>query len=215
MYRSKHFDECRIPVLHDAIAEIVLGTLITFSKVGLQATHLPFFIDREAGDYGVLYGHMARANPHWLELALSNEVLVTFLGPEAYITPSWYETKEPTGRVVPTWNYVSVQARGAVEIFEDTTMLRNIVERLTTQQEAGRDKPWHVDDAPPEYISAQLGGIIGLKIPVTELYGKWKMSQNRPLEDRVSVVNALHSSSCESNRAVAGVMADVMKNSSR
>jgi transcriptional regulator len=117
--------------------------------------------------------------------------LAIFQGPEAYITPSWYETKRETGKVVPTWNYVAIHAYGTVEFFDDRERLRDVVTRLTERQEGPRATPWAVTDAPVDFIDVMLKGIVGFAIPVSRLEGKWKMSQNRPAADRSGVIDGL------------------------
>ena len=114
-----------------------------------------------------------------------------FLGPDAYVTPSWYATKQQTGKVVPTWNYIAIHARGRVTFFEDEERLLAIVTKLTEAREAARPQPWAVSDAPAEFIRAHLKGIVGFELPIAKLEGKWKMSQNRPAEDRDGVVQGL------------------------
>ena len=134
---------------------------------------------------------MARGNPQWRELAAVKECLVVFQGPQQYITPSWYPTKQEHGKVVPTWNYVTVHAWGAPQVIEDLGWLRRQIEDLTNQNEGVLPKPWKVDDAPAQYLASQMKGIIGIEIPITRIEGKWKVSQNRPEVDRVGVVAGL------------------------
>lgn len=191
MYVPLAFAENRLPVLHDAIRATGLASLVTYGVSGLLATPLPLMLDAEAGPNGTLYGHLARANPQWRNADPAAEVLALFNGPNAYITPSWYETKRETGKVVPTWNYVTVHAYGPVTWFEDAAGLLDIVTRLTVQHESPRPAPWAVDDAPAPFIASQLKGIVGFAMPITRLQGKWKMSQNRPAMDRAAVVEGL------------------------
>jgi transcriptional regulator len=132
----------------------------------------------------VLYGHLSRANPQW-KLPPLGEAMATFMGPDAYVTPSWYATKRETQKVVPTWNYIAVHAYGPVEFFEDADRLLEVVTRLTNLHEQSRAKPWAVSDAPETFIKAQLRGIVGMRLPISRIEGKWKMSQNRSAEDRV------------------------------
>jgi transcriptional regulator len=150
----------------------------------------------------VLYGHLAKANSQW-RLAPVGEALALFSGPDAYVTPSWYATKQETGKVVPTWNYVAVHAYGPVEFFEDHARLHEVVSRLTSIHESERAQPWAVTDAPHEFIMSQLNGIVGIRLPITRLEGKRKMSQNRSAEDRLGVVQGLAESSRPSDRVVA------------
>ena len=171
MYLPKHFEEARVEVLHDLIRAFPLGTLVTLTAGGLDANHIPFEVDPEPSPFGTLRGHVARANPVWRGISAGAEALVIFQGPDTYISPSWYETKAETGKVVPTWNYVVVHAHGVPRFIDDRAWLRAFVTRLTERHEAGRQTPWKVTDAPAEYIDAQLGAIIGLEIPIARLVG--------------------------------------------
>jgi transcriptional regulator len=189
VYVPSHFSESRIDVLHDAIRGAGIATLVTLTKDGLIASHVPLLLDPEPAPYGTLIGHLARPNPQ--ARGAIGEALVIFQGPDAYITPSWYATKRETGKVVPTWNYVAIHAAGPIEFFNDPDRLLDVVTRLTQKQEAQRAAPWAVSDAPADYVQGMLRGIVGFAILLTRLEGKWKMSQNRPAEDRVGVVAGL------------------------
>ena len=145
---------------------------------------------------------MARANPQW-SLPPLGEAMVIYAGPDAYVTPSWYAAKREHGKVVPTWNYVAVHAYGPAEFYEDEDRLRDVVTRVTDLHEAGRAEPWKVSDAPEAYVRAQLRGIVGVRIPLTRIEGKCKMSQNRPEADRAGVAAGLAASEREGDRAVA------------
>src|SRR3954468_24333339 len=167
-----------------------LASLVTATSAGPVATPLPLFLDESEGEHGVLYGHVAKANPQW-KLPPIGDALAIFSGPDAYVTPSWYATKQETGKVVPTWNYVAVHAYGPVEFFEDPERLLDVVTRLTKLHEGPRADPWSVGDAPPDFVAAQLRGIVGLRMPITRIEGKRKMSQNRPEADRRGVAAGL------------------------
>jgi transcriptional regulator len=131
------------------------------------------------GPYGVIECHLARANPHWKDLAEGNEALMIFQGPEGYITANWYPSKTLHGKVVPTWNYAVVHAYGRPEVMKDKDWLHRHVSELTAQQERNEAEPWTLSDAPASYIDAMLRGIVGFRFAITRLEGKWKMSQNR------------------------------------
>jgi transcriptional regulator len=191
MYVPPAFAESRIEVLRGLIQAHPLGTLVTLGADGLTANHLPFEHDPHPAPFGTLRGHVARANPVWRDVSAEVEALAIFQGPQAYITPSWYPTKQETGKVVPTFNYVVVHAHGPLTVIEDATWLRALLERLTDRHEAGRPAPWKVADAPEEFIAGLLHAIVGLELPVTRLVGKWKVSQNRPAADRDGVVRGL------------------------
>ncbi|ACA20852.1 FMN-binding negative transcriptional regulator [Methylobacterium sp. 4-46] len=188
MYQPPHFREDRLGVQHDLIRAHPLGLLVTAGPGGLMANPIPFLIDGQASERGTLRAHLARANPQWRDLGAVAECLVVFQGPQDYVTPSWYETKRETGKVVPTWNYATVHAWGAPRVIEEAGWLRRQIEDLTRLREAGRPAPWAVGDAPEPFIAAQIRGIVGIEIPITRIEGKWKMSQNRPEADRAGVL---------------------------
>ncbi len=202
MYTPPAFREDDPSTLRQIIREARLSTLVTATLEGLQATPLPLFLDETEGEHGVLYGHLAKANPQW-KTAPSGEALAIFMGPDAYITPSWYASKREHGKVVPTWNYAAVHAYGPVEFFEDETRLHQAVSRLTNLHEAARQQPWAVTDAPDSFIKSQLKGIVGMRLTITRIEGKQKMSQNRPEADRQGVAAGLAESERPSDRLVA------------
>ena len=204
MYIPTQFRESDVPTIHAAIRAAGLATLVTTGPDGLLATPLPLLLDPEPAPYGTLLGHVARANPQWRRGAAEGEALAMFAGPDAYVTPSWYATKRATGKVVPTWNYVAVHAYGTVEFIEDTDWLLGLVTRLTTHHEGKRDSPWAVADAPPDFTQSQLKGIVGVRLTIARLEGKWKMSQNRTAEDRAGVVEGLRA---DGNTTVADIVA--------
>ena len=126
-----------------------------------------------------------------------------FHGAQAYVSPSFYPSKQVTGEVVPTYNYVIVHGYGAMKVIHDREWLRGLVTRLTNRFEAGRATPWHMTDAPAAFIDKQLGAIVGIEIALTKLSGKWKVSQNRPHEDREGVVKALNERGDSESSAIA------------
>lgn len=190
MYLPRHFEETRVEVLHDLIRACPLGALVTVTASGLDANHVPFEIDPAPAPFGTLRAHVARANPVWRDVA-AGDVLVIFRGPDGYVSPAWYPSKAETGKVVPTWNYAVVHAHGAMRAIDDRAWLRAFVEKLTDRHEAARDEPWRVTDAPADYVDTMIGAIVGLEMPITRLTGKWKVSQNRPAQDRAGVVAGL------------------------
>jgi transcriptional regulator len=191
MYLPKDFTENRVDVLHETIRAIAFGTLVTLGEDGLSASHVPMLIEPEPRPYGTLWGHVARANPQWRNVRHDVPALAIFTGPNAYITPAWYATKRATGKVVPTWNYVAVHAYGALRVIDDAAHARAHLARLTGRHEEKRAQPWSIDDAPEEFIAGMLKAIVGFEITIQRLEGKWKMSQNRPAEDRAGVVAGL------------------------
>lgn len=176
-----------------------LATLVTWQHGGADADHLPLMFDPAAN---VLRGHVARANPLW-QVAGGQRVLAVFQGPQAYVTPSWYATKAQTHQVVPTWNYGVVHAHGVLRVVDDAPWLHALVTQLTVRQEAERDNPWAVGDAPHAYVQQMLHAIVGIEIAVTELIGKWKLSQNRNAADHAGVVAGLKA---DGHRDMAALM---------
>lgn len=191
MYRPPAFIEDRPDVLRAAIRAHPLAVLITYGASGLVANLIPFILGTGAEGVEVLQAHLAKGNAQLADLRSGAEALVVFQGPQAYISPSWYETKRQHGKAVPTWNYVTVQVRGAPRVLDDAPWLHAHVAALSAQQEAGFASPWSVEDAPEAFIAGQLKGITGVEIPLTGIEGKWKTSQNQPEANRAGVVTGL------------------------
>ena len=193
MYLPAHFAESRPDVLATLVRSHPFGLLVTQnSDGGIDANSIPFVLDPgTAGTPGVLRGHVARANPLWQTARGDVDSLVVFQGPQGYVSPAWYPSKAEHGKVVPTWNYVMVQARGKLRAIDDADWLRGFVTRLTERHEGGRAAPWAVSDAPADYVATMLRAIVGIEITLTSLTGKWKVSQNRPAADRAGVVAGL------------------------
>lgn len=191
LYAPPHFTtEDRAAALA-ALDRQPFASLVSETADGPFASHLPMLFDAEGGGHGRLIGHIARANPHW-KLALPDRpALAIFLGPDAYVSPSWYPSKTAEGKAVPTWNYTVVQVRGRLTWIEDPGALRAIVQRLTDRFEAGRPERWQLSDAPESYITAMLRGIVGLSLGIDEIIFKQKLSQNRTGEDRSGVITGL------------------------
>jgi transcriptional regulator len=191
MYQPVHFVEEDLPTLHALISAHPLGLLISTDAGDLQANPIPFLLDEKTGEHGTLRAHLARANPQWQHLEKAAKALVVFQGSDAYVTPSWYQSKKDHGKVVPTWNYVMVQVRGAIRVIDDADWLHSQLTALTDRHERGRLQPWSIHDAPDNFIDAQKRAIIGLEMEITEISGKWKVSQNRPVADRKGVAEGL------------------------
>lgn len=202
MYQPPHFREDRLEVQHALIRTHPLGLLISAGPEGIVANPLPFLLDPARSTLGTLRAHLARANPQWRTLS-GQSVLVVFQGVDTYVTPSWYETKRQTGKVVPTWNYAIVQAHCRVRIIDEQGWLAEQTQDLTERHEGHRAKPWSVDDAPKAFIDAQLKGIVGLEIEIAEIDGKWKVSQNRPAADRAGVMQGLRDEADTEQKASA------------
>ena len=191
MYRPPHFREDRLDVLHALIATHRLGTIVTTGPGGLEANHVPFTLEASRGQHGTLKAHFAKANMQLAAFREGSEALVIFQGAESYITPNWYPSKQEHGKVVPTWNFVSVHAWGRPVLIEDPAWLLAQIGELTDANEGQRPAPWSVSDAPDAYIASQLKGIFGIEIEIARIEGKWKASQNRPEADRVGVAEGL------------------------
>ena len=199
MYRPPAFREDRPALLHAAIRAHPLATLVTHGPSGLTANLVPFTLVE--GD--LLRAHLAKANPQLADLRAGGEALVIFQGPQAYVTPAWYPSKQEHGKVVPTWNYILVQARGRPRVIDDAGWLRAQIDALTALQEAGQPEPWAVTDAPPDFVAAQLKGLAGVEIPIDRIEGKWKASQNQPEANRAGVVAGLRAQDSASPMAAA------------
>ena len=191
MYLPAAFREDNLETLHALMRAHPLATLITAGAGGLLANLVPFTLVPEDTEKGTLRAHIAKANHQIEALRAGAETLVVFQGPEQYITPSWYASKQEHGRVVPTWNYVVVQARGTPRVFDDPAWLHAQITALTASQEKNRPAPWSVSDAPEPFIEGQIKAIIGIEIPISEIVGKWKVSQNRSEADRQGVEEGL------------------------
>lgn len=193
MYIPSSFRESSIEQLHDLIVKHPLGLLVTHGDNGLEASPIPFLLYADEGKYGKLRAHLAKANPHWKSLGEHTECLVVFQGPDGYVTPSWYPSKAETNKVVPTWNYATVQVWGRATVIEDVAWLRRQLDDLTACQEMLRPQPWSVSDAPTDYITTQMKAIIGIEISINRIDGKWKMSQNKEDADREGVIAGMRS----------------------
>ncbi len=208
MYLPTSFRQDDLTALHRQILDCRLATVVSQGPSGLAASHLPLLLEPAEGRFGTLYGHFARANPQWRDLAEGAEALVIFQGPEAYVSPSWYPAKAEHGKVVPTWNYVAVHAQGRAELFEDAERLLQLVSRLSAQHEAGRAQPWAVSDAPRDYIDGMLRAIVGFALPIERLDGKWKLGQNRSAADQAGVRAGLAASLDPRDRELAAQIND-------
>lgn len=206
MYNSKPHQEHDLQRLQQQMRETRLAVLVTHGEQGLLASHIPVLIDTGEGEYGTVYGHLARANRQWQELQQGSEALLVFAVADAYVSPSFYPSKAATHKVVPTWNYLAVHAYGSAEVIEDSAALLDIVSRLTDRHEQGRDTPWQVSDAPSDYIEGMLRAIVGFRLPITRIQGARKLSQNRSAEDVAGVRNGLASSSDPQDNQLAAQM---------
>lgn len=191
MYIPAHFEQPDIGAMHELIRAYPFATLVTLSSDGLNANHIPLHLAVETSPFGVLSGHVARANPIWSDYAQDVEVLAVFQGLDAYISPSWYASKRETSKVAPTWNYAAVHAYGTVRIIDDAAWIRAQLEVLTDEHEAAFAEPWAVSDAPDDFTEKLIGAVVGIEMTITRLAGKWKVSQNQPPRNRAGVVQGL------------------------
>jgi transcriptional regulator len=194
MYIPKHFEVTDSGAIYALIKDYPLATLITFSKGRINANHIPLNLSISTEPCMKLQGHVSRSNPLLNDIDAEVETLAIFLGPNAYISPSWYATKKESGKVVPTWNYVAVHAYGNLKIVDDTDWLRTQLETLTKQHEANLLEPWSIHDAPTEFTNKLMESIIGIEMRVARLLGKWKVSQNQPVPNKEGVVKGLQAS---------------------
>lgn len=202
MYIPPHFAEVRAEELTRIIRAHPLGMLVTHGPEGLDADHLPFEFDPDAGA-GLLTAHMARANPLWQRCATGSAVMVVFRGAEGYISPNWYPSKHEAHRQVPTWNYEVVHAHGVLTVRDDERFVRAMVGRLTRRHEAAQPRPWKMADSAPEFIDGLLRNIVGIEIALSSLTGKRKLSQNKEPRDRLQAAAELETAN---NAALAQAM---------
>jgi transcriptional regulator len=195
-----------LAALHALIRSRVFGLMISNGAEGIVANSVPFILDAAASRLGTLQVHIARANPQWRDLGERPDALVVFEGHDHYITPSWYATKQETGKVVPTWNYTMVQAKGRARVMDDDAWLARQIEALTKALESRREKPWAVGDAPADFVAMQRRAIVGIEIEITDIRGKWKTSQNRNAADRAGVAAGLDELGDEESRAMAEIV---------
>jgi transcriptional regulator len=206
MYVPKQHEETDPSVLHSLIRVHPLGTWITQGESELIVNHIPFILDPSRGDCGTLIGHVARANGVWQSFSKTSHSVVVFQGAESYITPSWYPSKHAHGKAVPTWNYAVVHASGLPVAIEDKDWLLDHLNQLTNLHEADQVLPWKVSDAPPDYIERMIGAIVGIEIPISKLVGKWKISQNRPEQDKLGIVAGLLAKEDQRSKEMAALV---------
>ncbi len=187
MYRPRHFDVDDLARLHSMIRGQSFGTLVSLGAEGLVASHIPFLLDPEQGPSGSLFGHVARANSQWKGFDGQAEVLVTFQGPHAYVSPAWMEGDQN----VPTWNYVAVHVSGRPRVIADPDRVRTSIERLVAANESSRSSPWTTQDAPSDFVDGMLRGIVAFDLGIHRIEGKWKLSQNKAEVDRCGAIAGL------------------------
>lgn len=209
MFQPPMFKEERLSILHDLIDAYSFGILIAHEDGDISVNHLPFVLHQDLGDKGTLRAHMAKGNPLWKKFDAGSDIMVIFQGPHHYISPAWYASKAEHGKVVPTWNYATVHARGVLQLIDDPDWLITQIGSLSDIHEAGRDDPWKVTDAPEKYIRGQMKGIVGLEIEITALVGKWKMSQNKNDADKLGIFAGLENDGDENALEMIRIMKDI------
>jgi transcriptional regulator len=208
MYQPPCHREDRLPVQHALIRAYPLGTMVTYGRQGFEANPVPFILDDRAGPLGALKAHVARSNGQWRDYDCDMGALVVFMGPQTYVSPSWYASRHESGKVVPTWNYACVHVHGPIRIVDDRDWLRAQIWNLTELEERDRPIPWSIKDAPPAFIESMIDAIVGIEITITRIEGKWKVSQNCSEADRQGVIAGLTASGDEIDRAMAELVAD-------
>jgi transcriptional regulator len=211
MYIPRHNEEKRVSVMHELMLSHPLAALVTMGTAGLIASHIPMVLEADASEFGVLKGHISRANPQWRDLVPAVDALAIFAGHQHYISPNWYPETKEHGKEVPTWNYVVVHAYGPLKVVQDEHWLLNHVSSLTDIHEAASPAPWKVSDAPADFIQALLHGIVGLELPIQRLEGKWKVSQNRTTREREGVIQGLTELDTHESRAMRALVEDRLK----
>ncbi|MBL8492437.1 MAG: FMN-binding negative transcriptional regulator [Rhodocyclaceae bacterium] len=207
MYLPAHFAETRPEILLSVMATHPLAHLVVYGEGGLTADPVPLLHAPDPAPLGRLRGHLARANPLWKAAGEEGvDVLVLFQGPGAYVSPNWYPSKKEDHRAVPTWNYVTVQARGRLRAVREAGWLRSLLAEMTAAHEAGLAEPWRLEEAPADFLERMLAAVVGIEIEVKELTGKWKLSQNQPPANRAGVMAGLERLGTAEALAVAGLM---------
>lgn len=209
MYNSKPHQEHDLGRLHQHMLQTRLATLVSHGEQGLLASHLPVLVATDEGEFGTVYGHLARANPQWQDLAQGAEALLVFPGADAYVSPGFYPSKADNPKVVPTWNYTAVHAWGPAEVIHEPASLLDIVSRLTDRHEQSRAAPWRVADAPADYLDSMLRAIVGIRLPIGRLQGARKLSQNRSAQDIAGVREGLAASADPVDNQLAAHMRDL------
>jgi transcriptional regulator len=206
MYIPKLHEETDLAVLQALMRAHPLGTWATQGEGELIVNHVPFLLDPTRGPYGTLLCHVARANSVWQSFSKTVPSVIVFQGPDRYISPSWYPSKQAHGKVVPTWNYAVVHAHGIPVVMETQAQLMQQITQLTATHESKQVRPWQVADAPADFVEQMSRQIVGIEIPILQIFGKWKVSQNRSESDRNGVVAALEASAAPQSQQMADLV---------
>jgi transcriptional regulator len=206
MYSRQEAKEERLDVLYDTIRNLRFGTFVVSDDEGLpQAAHIPFLL-KQNGEEAFLEAHLARANPLWKLLSKPRQALAIFQGPQAYVRPGFYPTKKEHGKVVPTWAYVSIHARGLAQVMPDMPTLLRHVRDISDMMETGQSEPWSVDDAPGDFIEKLARGIVGFTLPINGIEGVWKLNQHRSEEDRLGMIQGMEKRRDADSHEIARIM---------
>lgn len=201
MYIPKYYRCDDTSLHHEIIESYSFATMIVTQNNEPHVVHMPFLLDR---DSNTLRGHIARANGlSQLDLSQPYHCLVIFQGPDAYVSPSWYATKQETGKTVPTWNYISVHVKGTLQLINDSEWILQNVSALSDKHEAEHNLAWKVSDAPPAYISAMLCAIVGVEVSISAIDGKFKLSQNKTVPDINGVISGLRAEPLQKSNETA------------
>jgi transcriptional regulator len=209
MYIPKANEEKRVSVMRELMVAHPLGKLVTLGASGLFASHIPMVLEDDGSQFGVLQGHIARANAQWRDIVPTVDALAIFAGHQHYISPNWYPGTKEHGKEVPTWNYAVVHAYGPLKVVADERWLLTFLNKLTNIHEAGSPIPWKVSDAPEDFIKSLLNAIVGLELPIQRLEGKWKVSQNRTEEERKGVIEGLSKLNTPESLAMKALVEEV------
>ncbi|MFV8781009.1 FMN-binding negative transcriptional regulator [Microbulbifer sp. SA54] len=210
MYIPKAFQQEDPALLDQLIRDFPFGTLVTHTESGLDAQHLPFLLTGDKGNK-VLKAHISKGNLLWKQAQEGSEILAIFHGPNGYVSPNFYPTKQESGKGVPTWNYAVVHVKGRVRFIQDSEWIRALIDELTVQHEASQDSPWSTADAPVGYIEKMLPAIVGLEIEVISIAGKWKLSQNQPQQNQLGVITGLAMQAQPQELTLVGLMQSQLK----
>jgi transcriptional regulator len=210
VYLPRHFMAADVADVGAFVDAAGAADLVTFDGSKPVASLIPVIWDQAEGEPGRLIGHLALANPQWRSVTPGTVALAIVHGPQAYVSPSWYPSTARHGRMVPTWNYVSVHFTGPLTVHRDPEWLRDVVTRLTRRQEESRPRPWAVTDAPAEFIDGQLRAIVGVEVTIATVEAKHKLSQNRRPEDQAGALEGLRGEPGPGPAQIAGLMAGTL-----
>lgn len=191
MYQPAHFQITDQKLINQFIRDNSLATLVSQTNAGMCANPLVMSLSQDKSGELNLVGHMSRANPQWETTDISQPVLVIFSGANAYISPSYYPSKQQHGRVVPTWNYIHVQVSGRATFFHEAEEIRKLLQSLTIEHEGSRQAPWAIADAPEKFVDAQIRGVVGFVIRDLVFSAKAKVGQNKKPEDQDGMITGL------------------------